>query len=90
VHQCPSLIYRRVIEHSHACNIHFHIGAPPPTKTYPYWLHCTGDIRSGTWRVGDILLHDHGHLTVLNHPEVLAVAAKYPDRPGLEQQPWRY
>ena len=43
-HHCPSLLYRRVIDHSHACNIHFHIGAPPPTKEYPYWFHCTGDI----------------------------------------------
>jgi len=90
VHQCPSLLYRRVIEHSHACNIHFHIGAPPHTKTYPYWMHCTGDIRTANWRVGDILLHDKGRLTALDHPEVRAVAAKYPGRPGLEQQPWRY
>ena len=89
-HQCPSLIYRRVIEHSHACNIHFHIGAPPQTETYPYWMHCTGDIRRASWRVGDTLLHDKGYLTALDHPEVRAVATKYPDRPGLEPQPWRY
>ncbi|OGP95787.1 MAG: hypothetical protein A2157_17810 [Deltaproteobacteria bacterium RBG_16_47_11] len=89
-HQCPSLIYRRLIEHSHACNIHFHIGAPPHTETYPYWMHCTGDIRTASWRVGDTLLHDKGHLTALDHPEVRAVAAKYPGRPGLEPQPWRY
>jgi len=89
-HQCPSLLYRRVIDHSHACNIHFHIGAPPPTKNYPYWLHCTGDIRTATWRVGDTLLHDRGRLTVLNHPEVLSVAEKYPGRPGVEPEPWRY
>ncbi len=89
-HQCLSPIYRRVIEHSHACNIHFHIGAPPHTKNYPYWMHCTGDIRTGTWRVGDTLLYDRGHLMALDHPEVLAVAAKYPDRPGLKPEPWRY
>ena len=89
-HQCPSAIYRRVIEHSHASNIHFHIGAPPHTQTYPYWLHCTGDIRTATWRVGDTVLHDRGHLTALDHPKVLAVAAKYPGRPGLGPEPWRY
>jgi hypothetical protein len=89
-HQCPILIYRRLIEHAHASNIHFHIGAPPDTKTYPYWMHCTGDIRTATWRVGDTLLHDRGHLTALHHPEVLAVAARYPGRPGLELEPWRY
>jgi hypothetical protein len=53
-------------------------------------MHCTGDIRRASWRVGDTLLHDKGHLTALDHPEVRAVAAKYPDRPGLEPQPWRY
>jgi hypothetical protein len=89
-HQCPSLLYRRVIDHSHACNIHFHIGAPPPTKEYPYWMHCTGDIRTATWQVGDTLLHDRGKMTVLDHPDVLAVANKYPGRPGLGQEPWRY
>ncbi len=82
-HQCPSPIYRRVIEHCHASNIHFHIGAPRHTSAYPYWMHCTGDIRTATWRVGDTLLHDRGHLTALDHPAVLAVAAKYPGRPGL-------
>jgi hypothetical protein len=89
-HQCPSLVYRRVIDHSNACNIHFHIGAPPPTKEYPYWMHCTGDIRTATWQVGDTLLHDRGRLTVLDHPDVLAVAKKYPGRPGTELEPWRY
>jgi hypothetical protein len=89
-HQCPSPVYRRLIEHAHACNIHFHIGAPPQTKAYPYWMHCTGDIRTATWRVGDTLLHDRGHLTVLDRPEVLAVAARYPGRPGLGLEPWRY
>lgn len=82
-HQCSSPIYRRVIEHGHACNIHFHIGAPQPTKDYPYWMHCTGDIRKATWLVGDTLLYDNGHLTVLDHPDVLAIAAKYPKRPGI-------
>ena len=89
-HQCPSLLYRRVIDHSHACNIHFHIGAPPPIKEYPYWMHCTGDIRTATWRVGDTLLHDEGRMTVLDQPDVLAVAKKYPGRPGLDLEPWRY
>jgi hypothetical protein len=40
--------------------------------------------------VGDTLLYDRGHLMALDHPEVLAVAAKYPDRPGLKPEPWRY
>lgn len=89
-HQCPSLIYRRLIEHSYSSNIHVHIGAPNATATYPYWMHCTGDIRTATWRVGDTLVHDRGHLTALDHPVVRSIAAKYPDRPGVGQEPWRY
>jgi hypothetical protein len=89
-HQCPSLIYRRVIEHSGCSNIHVHIGAPPPRDAYPYWMHCTGDLLNATWRVGDTLLLDRGHLTALDHPDVRAVADKYPGRPGLDPEPWRY
>ncbi|MFC1908356.1 hypothetical protein ACFLXD_00550 [Chloroflexota bacterium] len=89
-HQCPNILHRRLIEHSHSSNIHVHIGAPPPTSTYPYWMHCTGDIRTATFRVGDTLIHDRGHLTALDHPAVLAVASKYPGRPGLGLEPRSY
>jgi hypothetical protein len=84
--QCDNPLMRRVIDHSDACNIHVHIGAPWPSAQYPYWLHVTGDLRTATWRVGDQLVHDRGHLTALDHPKVKAVAEKYPDRPGLT--PW--
>ena len=90
-HQCPNILTRRLIEHAHTSNLHFHIGAQssgavhPPD--YPYWMHCTGDIRAATLRVGDKLIQDRGHLTALDHPAVKAVAAKYPDRPGLESEP---
>jgi len=84
-HQCPNLLYRRLIEHCHCSNVHIHIGSPPPTPNYNYWMHCTGDIQNATWRVGDVLLLDRGHMTALDHPEVRSVAAKYPDRPGLRQ-----
>ena len=89
-HQCPNVLYRRLIEHAHSCNIHVHIGAPSPTPNYPYWMHCTGDIRTATFRVGDTLVHDRGHLTALDHPAVLTVAAKYPGRPGLAPEPRSY
>ncbi len=84
--QCDHPLIRRVVDHSESCNIHFHIGAPWPRPEYPYWLHITGDLRTATWRIGDHLVHDKGHLTALDHPKVKEVAAKYPDRPGL--QPW--
>jgi hypothetical protein len=90
-HQCPSPLYRRVIDHSHSCNIHAHIGAPLETiASYPYWMHCTGDIRTATFKVGDTLVYDKGHLTSLDDPAVVAVAAKYPDRPGLSPAPRSY
>jgi len=84
-HQCPHVLYRRLIDHSHSSNIHVHIGAPEATSDYPYWMHITGDIRAATFRVGDTLIHDHGRLFALDHPAVRAVAAKYPGRPGAEQ-----
>jgi hypothetical protein len=95
LHQCPNILHRRLIEHAHTSNIHFHIGAPLPPwlpnppgsqsyAAYPYWMHCTGDIRTATFRVGKTLMHDRGHLTALDHPAVRAVASKYPGRPGLE------
>jgi hypothetical protein len=89
-YQCPSSLYRRMIEHGHSCNVHAHIGAQPGTPKYPYKMHMTADIRSATWRVGGVLVHDKGRLCALDHPEVLAVAKKYPDRPGIESAPLRY
>ena len=81
-HECPSILYRRLIEHSHTSNIHVHLGVPELTKEYPYWVHITGDIRTATFKVGDTVVHDQGRLTALDHPSVGAVAAKYPGRPG--------
>jgi len=85
-HQCPNILHRRVIEHSHTSNIHVHIGAPPATPEYPYWMHCTGDIRTATFTVGDTPVHDRGHLMALDSSSVLAIAEKYPGRPGLGQE----
>ena len=84
-HQCPHILHRRLIEHSHTCDIHVHIGAPPSTKRYPYWMHITGDIRTATLQVGDTLVYDKGHLYALNDPTVIATAKKYPGRPCLPE-----
>jgi hypothetical protein len=81
--QCPSPGYRRLIEHGHSSYIHGHIGRNRITPKYPYWMHVTADIRDATWRVGEHLVHDRGRMTALDHPDVLAVAAKYPGRPGV-------
>jgi hypothetical protein len=84
--QCDNTLIRRLVDHSESCCIHFHIGAPWPRPEYPYWLHITGDLRTATWKVGNHLIHDRGHLTALDHPKVKEIADKYPDRPGLT--PW--
>ncbi len=81
--ECPNILYRRIIEHAHTSNIHVHIGVPELTADYPYWVHITGDIRNATFDVGATRVHEAGHLTALDDPAVRAVAAEYPDRPGL-------
>jgi hypothetical protein len=87
--QCPSVLYRRLIEHSDSHNLHVHVGSPKATAPYPYWPHITGDIRHATFRIGDTLMHHNGHLTALDDPAVLAVDARYPGRPGLAQEPFQ-
>lgn len=86
-HECPNVLHRRIIEHSHVSNFHAHIGAPAATAAYPYWMHCTGDIRQPTFKIGNTLIYDNGHLTTLDDPAIKAIAAKYPGRPGLEPTP---
>jgi hypothetical protein len=80
---CPSIVYRRLIEHAHTSNIHVHIGGPKLTEDYPYWAHVTGDIRNATFKIGTAVIHQDGHLTALEHPAVKKIAAEYPGRPGL-------
>jgi hypothetical protein len=86
-HQCPNVLVRRLIDHSHCRNLHFHIGDAKPTPAYPYYLHVTADIRNPTLRVGGSLVYDGGRLTALDSAAVLAVAARYPGRPGVLPAP---
>lgn len=88
-HECSSVLYRRLVEHCHTSNFHVHVGSPVPTENYPYWPHITGDIRHPTFKIGDTLMHDAGHLTVLDDPAVKVVAARYPGRPGLDREPFK-
>lgn len=76
-HVCPHLLYRRVIEHSHIENIHFHIGAPTPNEKFPYWMHCTGDIRSATVQVGGRILYKDGWPLVLEDQDVSQLMEKF-------------
>lgn len=69
-HVCQHILYRRLIEHSNLKNIHFHIGAPDPTKTFPYWMHCTADLRDATVRIGEKLIYENGRAFVLEDEEI--------------------
>jgi len=89
-HQCPNPLHRRTIEHSHTSNVHVHIGTPPSSEKYPYWMHVTGDIRCPSLKVGDAVVYDNGHLTALDSEGVKAVAARYPGRPGVEMMPRQF
>jgi hypothetical protein len=86
-HQCPNALMRRLIDHSHCSNVHFHIGDAKPTPAYPYYLHVTADIRNATLRVGGTPVYEQGRLVALDNPAVAAVARKYPGRPGVVPAP---
>ncbi|HTX69119.1 MAG TPA: hypothetical protein VMH50_08225 [Thermoleophilia bacterium] len=81
--QCPNAIYRRIIDHSHSSNVHWHVGSAPANEGYNYYPHITADIRHATLTVNDTLVYDNGYLECLQDPRVLEVAAKYPDLPGV-------
>lgn len=80
---CDNPMVQRIVSHSDARNIHFHIGAPWPSKDCPYWVHMTADIRNATWKVGDLYIHKDGEMECLKAPRLQAIADKYPDRPTL-------
>lgn len=88
-HQCLDERYRRLIDHQHTSNVHFHLGNARNLPGWPYMLHVTADIQGATWQVGEALVHDRGHMTVLDHPRVRAIAERYPNRPGITPHPWR-
>jgi hypothetical protein len=81
--QCPNAIYKRIIDHSHTSNLHWHIGSAPANENYNYYPHITADIRNATLTVNGTLVYDKGYLECLQDPRVLEVAAKYPDLPGV-------
>ena len=51
-------------------------------------MHVTAEVRGATLKVGDSFVWNEGRLSALEHPEVKRVAAKYPDRPGLDPRAW--
>jgi len=88
-HQCSSVLYRRMIEHSDAHNLHAHIGSAKATKDFPYWPHITADLRHCNFSIGANQLHQDGRLTVLDDPALRAIESRYPGRPGIAPAPFQ-
>ena len=85
-YQCPHDLYRRIVDHMHTSNLHFHIGSAPANPNYNFYPHITGDIRNATLIVNDKTVYDKGWLCCQDDPDVQAVAAKYPGRPGTPER----
>lgn len=86
--QCPSPRYRAFVEHHHWGSFHFHVGNHRDVPGMPYATHISAEFRGGELRVNDKVLYGDDRLSVASHPKVLEVAARYPDRPGLEPELW--
>jgi hypothetical protein len=87
-HECPDPYYRAFIEHHGAHSMHFHIGNSHATPGYPFNVHISAELHEATVQIGDNIVYQDGRLTAFDHPEVRKIAAKYPNRPGLEPDTW--
>jgi hypothetical protein len=87
-HQCPNAPYRHFIEHHHWSSFHFHMGNSRRSKTFPYLMHISAELRGGDLKIGDKYVYQNGRITTADHPKVRAIAEKYKDRPGLEPEKW--
>ena len=81
-HECPDSYYRAFIEHHGAHSVHFHLGNSHLAQDYPFNVHVSAEVQGATVRIGENTVYENGRLTAFDHPEVLKVAARYPDRPG--------
>ena len=86
-YQCPNKLYRRIIDHMHTSNLHVHLGSAPANQNYYYYPHITGDIRNADLTINGTKVYDRGWLCCQDDPEIRAVAAKYPGRPGIPVNP---
>jgi hypothetical protein len=87
-HQCPNAPYRHFIEHHHWSSFHFHMGNSRRSKTFPYLMHISAELRGGDLKIGENYVYKDGRITTADHPKVKAIAEKYKDRPGLEPEKW--
>jgi len=87
-HQCSNAPYRHFIEHHHWSSFHFHMGNSRRSKTFPYLMHISAELRGGDLKIGENYVYKDGRITTADHPKVRAIAEKYKDRPGLEPEKW--
>ena len=88
--QCPDPDYREFVASFHPSSLHMHLGQAGHNRDFPYNLHTAAELRGATLKIGGKVLHDNGRLGVADDPRVQAVAARYPDRPGLDGARWHY
>ena len=81
---CNRLIIRR---NNSASNIS-KVGNSRRSKTFPYLLHVSAELRGGDLKIGENYVYKEGKITTADHPKVRAIAEKYKDRPGLEPERW--
>jgi hypothetical protein len=86
--ECPDPYYRAFIEHHGAHSVHFHLSNSHFAKDYPFNVHVSAEVQGATVQIGDSVVYEDGRLTAFDHPEVRKVAARYPDRPGVEPSQW--
>lgn len=85
--ECPDVYYRAFIEHHGAHSVHFHLGNSHGSQ-YPFNVHISAEVNGATVQIGDNIVYQDGRLTAFDHPAVQKIAAKYPNRPGLDPGLW--
>ena len=87
-HQCPDEAYRTFIDHHHWSSVHVHLGNSQRKADFPYNMHVTAAMRGASLQVSDRFVWERGRLTSVDSPIVQQIAARYPDRPGLDASRW--
>lgn len=85
--EAPRTIHRRLADHANSRNFHLHLGNVDDTGDARYWPHVTSDLKDATWTSGPRTLLDRGFNTYLEDPRVVAIAQRYPGRPGIPPRP---
>jgi hypothetical protein len=81
--ECPDADYREFVASFHPSSVHMHLGQGGRDKDFPYNLHTACEIRGGTMTVGGHKVHDGERMAVVDNADVLEVAARTPNLPGV-------